>query len=200
MPTDVRQGAWQEAGQFCFHTHPIHDLAGSRLGIIGEGSIGQHVAALGRAFGMDVVFAAHKGVDGLGPLYTPWDEMLATSHVITLHCPADPEDAGHDRLAGVPADGPATVDREHRPRPSDRRERLCSTAVESGLVRGAGIDVTLPEPPPADSPLMRLAEHPNAIVTPHVAWASIEAQQALVDQMIETIELFESGAPRFAVT
>ena len=178
---DVRQGAWQDAGQFCFHTHPIHDLAGSRLGIIGEGSIGQQVAALGRAFGMEVVFAAHKGVDGLGPLYTPWDEVMATSHVITLHCPLTPKTRG---MIAMPefrqmAQRPLIVNtaRGHLIEEND-----LLAAVEAGLVSGAGIDVTLPEPPPVDSPLMRLAEHPNAIVTPHVAWASIEAQQALVDQ------------------
>lgn len=84
---DVLNGAWQRAGQFCFFSRPIHDLAGSRIGIIGEGSIGQAVAALARAFGMHVMFAAHKGVDGMGPLYTPFDQVIETADVITLHAP-----------------------------------------------------------------------------------------------------------------
>jgi glycerate dehydrogenase len=84
---DVIAGKLQEADQFCFFSHPINDLAGSVLGILGEGVIGQRVAKLGEAFGMRTLFAAHKGVSGLGPFYTPFDEVLATADVITLHCP-----------------------------------------------------------------------------------------------------------------
>jgi glycerate dehydrogenase len=91
---DVIAGRWQEADQFCFVTHPIGDLAGSALGIFGEGAIGQRVARLGEAFGMRAMFGAHKGVSGLGPLYTPFDEVLATSDVITLHCPLLPGTRG----------------------------------------------------------------------------------------------------------
>ena len=87
---DVIAGEWQRAGQFCFFSHPIGDLHGATLGIIGEGTIGQSVARLGQAFGMRTLFAAHKGVSGLGPLYTPWDEVLETSDVITLHAPLMP--------------------------------------------------------------------------------------------------------------
>ena len=87
---DVLAGEWETAGQFCFFTHPIRDLAGSRIGIIGEGAIGQAVAAIARGFGMEPVFAAHKGVDGLGPLYTPFEEVLETTDIITLHCPLTP--------------------------------------------------------------------------------------------------------------
>ena len=87
---DVIAGEWQRAGQFCFFNHPIRDLHGATLGIIGEGTIGQAVARLGQAFGMRTLFAAHKGVSGLGPLYTPFEEVLETSDVITLHAPLMP--------------------------------------------------------------------------------------------------------------
>jgi glycerate dehydrogenase len=68
-------------------------------------------------------------------------------------------------------------------------------ALDEGLLRGAGIDVTLPEPPPADGVLMRLATRTNVIVTPHVAWASDEAQQALADQLMDNVENFVAGRP-----
>jgi glycerate dehydrogenase len=68
-------------------------------------------------------------------------------------------------------------------------------ALDEGLISGAGFDVTLPEPPPADGPLMRIAKRSNVIVTPHVAWASDEAQQALADQLIDNIENFVVGKP-----
>ena len=72
-------------------------------------------------------------------------------------------------------------------------------ALDAGQIAGAGFDVTLPEPPPADSPLMRIASRPNVVVTPHVAWASREAIQALADQLVENIELFVAGKPRNTV-
>ena len=78
---DVIAGRWQASGRFCFFDHPIRDLAGARLGIVGEGVLGQRVAELARAFGMVPLFAAHKGRDGLGPLYTPWQEVLETCDV-----------------------------------------------------------------------------------------------------------------------
>lgn len=196
---DVRAGRWQASGQFCFHDHSIRDLAGATLGIIGEGAIGQEVAARARAFGMRVLFAAHKGRSGLGPLYTPWDEVLATSDVITLHCPLTPATEGllakaeFERMARQPlvlntARGPLIVE-------ADLEE-----ALDRGLVSGAGLDVTLPEPPEPDSVLMRLANRPDVIVTPHVAWASLEAQQVLADQLVQLIEAFVAGNPRNVVS
>ena len=105
----VLAGRWQESGQFCFFDHPIRDLAGARLGIIGEGVLGRRVAEIARAFGMVVMFAAHKGKTGLGPLYTPWREVLETSDVITLHSPLTKE----TRDAGVRGHEVPPADREH---------------------------------------------------------------------------------------
>jgi glycerate dehydrogenase len=196
---DVLAGEWQKAGQFCFFRHPIHDLAGARLGVIGEGELGQRVAEIARAFGMRPVFAAHKGKSGLGPLYTPWREVLETSDVITLHSPLIPETRGMIGLAEF---------RQMKLRPliiNTARgglvvEEDLEIALEEGLISGAGFDVTLPEPPPPDGPLMRIARRPNVIVTPHVAWASDEAQQALADQLIDNIERFVAGRPTNLVT
>jgi glycerate dehydrogenase len=196
---DVRRGAWQAAGQFCFFSHPIDDLHGSNLGIIGEGVLGQGVARLAQAFGMNVMFAAHKGKQGLGPLYTPFDEVLETADVLTLHCPLLPETRG---LLGMPE-----FRRMHR-RPvlvnASRGglvvEEDLERALDEGLLRGAAFDVALPEPPPADSTIMRLAARPDFILTPHVAWASAQAQQALADQLITNLERFVQGAPANVVS
>lgn len=87
----VRAGRWQESGQFCFFDFPIRDLAGSTLGVIGDGVLGQAVAAIGRALGMRVVMSAFKGRADMGMLYTPFDRVLAESDVITLHCPLLPQ-------------------------------------------------------------------------------------------------------------
>ena len=191
---DVIAGRWQQSGQFCFFDHPIHDLAGARLGIIGEGVLGQRVAEIAKAFGMVPLFAAHKGRSGLGPLYTPWDEVLATSDIITLHSPLTPQTRG---MIAMPEF------RSMRRKPllvNTARGGLVDEAdlvraLDEGLISGAGFDVVTGEPPAADNPLMRAANRPNVIVTPHVAWASEEAQQALADQLMDNIEYFIAGRP-----
>ena len=192
---DVISGRWQASGQFCFFDHPIHDLAGARLGILGEGVLGQRVADIAKAFGMVPLFAAHKGVIGLGPLYTPWQEVLETSDIITLHAPLT------DRTRHM-------IGRAEF-RAMKRRPLLINTArgglvdeaalveaLDEGLIAGAGFDVVEGEPPPPDSPLLRVADRRNVILTPHVAWASDEAQQALADQLMDNVEAFVAGAPR----
>jgi glycerate dehydrogenase len=196
---DVIAGEWQRAGQFCFFNHPIRDLYGSTLGIIGEGTIGQEVARLGQAFGMRTLFAAHKGVSGLGPLYTAFDEVLETSDVITLHAPLMP--ATRNLLAM-----PEFRKMQRRPllinasRGGLVHEADLVRALEEGLIAGAGFDCLSAEPPAADHPFRAILERPNVIVTPHVAWASEEAMQTLWDQLIGTIEGFARGAPRNVVS
>ena len=86
----VARGRWQEAAQFCYFDYPIRDLAGSTLGIIGDGALGKSVAKLGEAFGMRVLFSDYKGTTGMGPLYTPFGDVLRLSDVITLHSPLLP--------------------------------------------------------------------------------------------------------------
>lgn len=196
---DVRAGRWQAARQFCFHDHPIRDLSGSTIGIIGEGALGQGVAALARAFGMNVMFAAHKGVTGMGPLYTPWDDVLEKADVLSLHCPLIPATEGLLGMAEFEAMGrrPLIINTARGPLIVD--EDL-ERALERGLVSGAGLDVTMPEPPAMDSVFMRLAQRPDTIVTPHIAWASVEAQQALADQLVDLIEAYAAGAPRHVVS
>lgn len=196
---DVRHGEWQKAAQFCFFNHSIHDLHGSRIGIMGEGALGQGVADLARAFGMKILFAAHKGKNGLGPLYTPFEDVLETSDVITLHCPLLPETKGMIGMAEF---------RRMKRRPiivNAARgglivEEDLERALAEGLIAGAAIDVTMPEPPAKDSVLMRMLERPNFILTPHIAWASDEAQQVLADQLIDNVENFANGKPTNVVS
>ena len=191
---DVMDGKWQEANQFCFFTHPINDLAGSTLGIIGEGALGQGVARLGQAFGMRTLFAAHKGVKGLGPLYTPWDEVLETSDVISIHSPLMP--ATRNMIAA-----PEFAKMKRKPllincaRGGLVDETGLVAALDQGQISGVGFDCLTSEPPRADNPLLPILGRPNVIVTPHVAWASAEAMQTLWNQVIEHITNFKAGRP-----
>lgn len=190
----VIDGRWREAGQFCFHDYPIRDLRGSTLGIMGEGALGQGVADLARGFGMRVLFAAHKGVDGLGPLYTPWQQVLEEADILSLHAPLMP--ATRNMIAG-----PEFAAMKRRPliincgRGGLVDEADLVRALDEGQVSGIGFDCLTSEPPKPDDPLLSVLDRPNVIVTPHVAWASEEAQQTLWNQVIEHIENFRAGTP-----
>lgn len=194
----MRTGRWQASGQFCFFDHPIKDMAGSTLGIIGDGVLGQAVADLGRALGMRVIFAGFKGHSGQGMLYTPFEKTLAEADILTLHCPLTPETRN---MIGAPEF--ALMKRRplliNTARGGLVDEAAVGPALEAGQIGGAGFDVVSVEPPPADHPFMRLADRPDFILTPHVAWASDEAVQGLADQLIYNIEAFVRGEPRNVV-
>ncbi|HSV77843.1 MAG TPA: D-2-hydroxyacid dehydrogenase [Ramlibacter sp.] len=190
----VRDGRWQEAGQFCFFDHPIRDLAGSTLGIIGDGVLGQAVAQLGRALGMRVLFSGFKGHTGQGALYTPFEQTLRTADVLTLHCPLN---VGTHNMIGpaefaLMAKKPLVI---NTARGGLVDENAVGPALEAGHISGAAFDVVSVEPPPADHPFMRLLDRPDFILTPHVAWASDEAVQSLADQLMDNIEAFAEGTP-----
>ncbi len=195
----VVDGRWQQSGTFCYFDYPIANLAGSTLGIIGDGVLGKAVADIARAIGMKVLFSTYKGVEGMGPLYTPYEDVLRQSDIITLHLPLMPS----TRNMIGPADF-ALMERHplliNTARGGLVDEQALCDALRSGQISGAGFDVVTSEPPPADHPFMKLLELPNFILTPHVAWASLEAIQGLADQLMENITLFWQGTPRNVVT
>ena len=191
----VLKGRWQEAGQFCFFDHPIRDLAGSTLGVIGDGVLGKAVADLGKAFGMRVLFSDYKGTTGMGPLYTPFEQVLRQSDVITLHTPLIPTTRNMIGAAEF-----AVMERRplliNAARGGLVDEDALVEALREGRLAGAGFDVATIEPPPKDHVLMRLLEMPNFILTPHVAWASREAIQSLADQLVDNVDAFVAGKPK----
>lgn len=194
----VQRGRWAEADQFCFFDYPIRDLAGSTLGVIGNGALGKAVARMGEALGMKVLISAHKGRDDMGPPYTPFEQVLEQSDIITLHCPLTP--ATRNMI------GPAEfAQMKRRPllvntaRGGLIDENAVGAALEAGQIGGAAFDVVSVEPPPANHPFMRLLNRPDFILTPHVAWASQEAIQSLADQLVDNIDAFVRGEPRNVV-
>ncbi|UOM32610.1 D-2-hydroxyacid dehydrogenase [Acuticoccus sp. I52.16.1] len=190
---EVRDGAWQRAGQFCFFAQPIRDLRGATMGVIGAGGIGTRVGELAAAFGMNVLYSARRDQTPAGNR-VGFEEFLARADVISLHCPLRPDTRhllGAEAFAAMKR-SPIVI---NTARGALVDLEALESALDSGRVGGAGIDVASVEPPPADDILMRLAERPNVIVTPHVAWASDEAQQVLADQLVEVLEAYARNAP-----
>jgi glycerate dehydrogenase len=195
---DVENGVWNRSEQFCFFTHDIGDLHGATLGIIGEGAIGQATGAIGRAFGMRVLFADHPPPKMEGVTFTPLDQVLAEADVISLHCPLLPATRNL-----INAEAFRKMKRNalliNTARGGLVDEAALVQALELGLIAGAGFDVLTVEPPRNGNPLLDLRRS-NFILTPHVAWASDGAMQFLADQLIDNIELWCAGTPQHLVT
>ncbi len=195
---DVERGRWQEVDQFCFFDHPIHDLYGSTLGIFGEGVLGQGTARIARGFGMKVLFADHPGPKAPGVDFTPVDQVLAESDIISLHCPLTADSRNMFGLAQFRRMKRSAI-LINTARGGLVNEDDLVTALEEGIIGGAGFDVLSKEPPKEGNPLLDL-RLPNFILTPHVAWASDGAMQFLADQLIDNVEAFVRGSPVNTVT
>ncbi len=195
---DVEAGVWNRAEAFCFFDHPIGDLHGSTLGIVGEGAIGQGTAAIARGFGMKVLFADHEPPKAPGVEFTPLDEVLEQSDVLSLHCPLTPSTRhliGYEQMKRMKRS--ALLINTSRGGLVD--EQALIRALDEGLIAGAGFDVLTTEPPKNGHPLLDI-RRPNFILTPHVAWASDGAMQFLADQLIDNIERWAEGTPQHLVT
>ena len=187
---DVDAGLWQQSTRFCLLDHPIRDLAGSRLGIVGYGALGRKVAQLGRAFGMQISVTSRSPVDGEARL--PLDQLLAQCDVISLHLPLSAQTRNMIGAAQLAAMKPGAL-LINTARAGLVDEAALAQALQQGRI-SAGFDVLSEEPPRADNPLLSL-RRPNFVLTPHVAWASAGAMQTLADMLIDNVEAFAAGAP-----
>ncbi|PYI55133.1 D-2-hydroxyacid dehydrogenase [Paenibacillus flagellatus] len=190
----ARSGEWAGSPDFCFTRAPLTELAGKTMGIIGFGAIGQQVARIAQAFGMDVIASATrpKTVAGLERVrMASNDEVFAAADVVSLHCPLTP---ATERL--VNARTLALMKRTafliNTSRGGLIAERDLAEALEAGTIAGAGVDVLSKEPPEADNPLLAA---PNCLVTPHIAWATLEARRRLMDTAVGNVAAFVAGAP-----
>lgn len=189
----VRAGRWQQANQFSVLDHPIRELEGRVMGIVGFGALGRAVARVAEAFGMQVQLANRPGgpaTDGRHDL----DDMLPRLDVLSLHCPLTDATrglVGAARLARMKPD--AVLINTARGALVDTR--ALAEALRNGRLGGAGIDVLEQEPPPADHPLLDPAIS-NLIVTPHVAWAARESRQRCLDELARSVASFLAGGRR----
>jgi glycerate dehydrogenase len=194
---DVEAGLWQASTRFCLLDHPIADLAGSRLGIVGYGALGRKVAALGRAFGMTICVTARSKLPDDDIVQLPLDELLRTCDVVTLHVPLSDATRNMVGAAELATMKPGAV-LINTARGGLVDEAALAEALNTGAI-SAGFDVLSTEPPAPGNPLLGL-RLPNFILTPHTAWASAGAQQILADMLVDNIEAYVAGSPRNVVT
>ena len=194
----VQAGRWSAGPDFSYWDGTLVELAGLTLGIVGYGAIGQAVAAVGRAFGMEIL-ACRRNASGLiaeGGAYVDLDRLFSESDVVSLHCPLTPATEGlvnATRLARMrssaylinTARGPLV------------QEADLAAALNSGRIAGAGLDVLAVEPPLPGNPLLSAR---NCVITPHIAWATRAARERLIAATAANIEAFLAGTPQNVVT
>ena len=188
----VVAGAWQAADQFCFFNRPILELSESVLGLIGTGAIAKSVAQRAKAFGMKVIFHSPSGRPGIESV--PLAKLLQEADVVSCHTPLNARTLGLICRETLRLMKPTSIIINTARGEIVEGEALLE-AIEAGWIAGAGIDVAPVEPPPRDSPWMRLASLPNVIVTPHVGFAGMQTQRRLCEATIANIEAFLRGEP-----
>ncbi len=204
---NTEQGLWQTSTTFCYHGNGITELARKTLGIIGYGSLGQSVEKLAQAFGMKVLIAERKEINELSELRTGrtlFSDVLKHSDIITLHCPQT-KDTEHLVNKGflVQMKKGAMLINSARGALIDNKALL--RALKSNTIAYAVLDVLEQEPPPKDHLLLNAINAPlnndksdsakldNLKITAHIAWASFEAQQQLIELIAENISTFKQG-------
>jgi len=194
---EVRAGEWQAQGNFCLLNHPIREIAGKTLGIVGAGELGRGVARVAECFGMKVLFAQRPGSTHSLPGRVPLRELLPQVDILSLHVPLAENTRnliGPGELALMKPD--ALLINTARGGIVD--EQALAEALRREHLGGAGIDVLAQEPPRDDNPLLA-DDIPNLILTPHTAWASREARQRLLEEIARNITAFRRGEARNCV-
>ncbi len=190
---DVRSGLWAKSEHFCLLDHPIRELQGKTLGIIGYGELGKAVAKVAEAFGMRILLAKRDAHDQREARLS-LSELLPQVDVLSLHCPLT--DANHGligktELALMKSD--AVLINTARGGLVDEMALL--EALQAKRLAGAALDVLEQEPPVSEQRLIE-ADLANLIITPHIAWASVESRQRLMDEVAKNIAAFAAGHPR----
>ena len=186
-----REGRWSSNPDFCYWDTQLWELAGKTIGIVGLGNIGMRVATIARYFGMDVFAFTSKNSADLpeGIQKTTLDGLFAVSDIVSLHCPltADTRHLINRESLEKMKEGSILINTGRGPLVD---EEAVAEALASGHLGGYGADVMIDEPPSPNNPL--LAQR-NAFITPHIAWATREARQRLMDICVRNVKAFIEG-------
>ena len=186
----VRSGAYSRNPVHVDYAHPFTELSGKTLGIVGMGAIGQKVAAIGKAFGMEVIYFSTSGTGHCKDYPSvSLTELLQRADVISIHAPYNERTAGLIGYAQMQQMKPTAV-LVNTGRGGIAVEADLARALDEGLLAGAGLDVYVKEPLPADSPLMHMQHPERLLLTPHIAWYSREARARLAHEMAKNIQVF----------
>ena len=184
----VKQGAWSESKTFCLFNYPITELAGKTLGLVGYGALAKSVERLALAFDMKVLVAEHKGATRIRSGRVPFEQAIAEADVLSLHCPLNDKTRAlisFEELAEMKPNAFLI----NTARGGIVNEGALIQALEQRQIAGAAMDVLTQEPPAKSHPF--IASMPeNLIITPHIAWASLEARQRLLAKLVENIQHF----------
>ena len=193
---DVRAGKWAEQDQFCLLDYPMYELKGKKLVIVGYGEIGQSVAHMAEAFGMEILVASSRpNQDSFGIVdRRPLEELLPIADAITFHCPLTDATRNLIDAPQLKAMKPSALI-INTARGGLVNEAALAQALKDGEIGGAGIDVITVEPPTAGNPLID-SEIKNLILTPHCAWGPDETRQRLLNEVVSNVEAFLSGESR----
>ena len=194
----VADGEWQESSMPFLLNHPIRELSAMTLGIVGHGTLGQGVADIGRAFGMEVLVAARPGATTIPDGRHAFEDVLAGADAISLHCPLNRETRNlmSAEQFGQMKKGAFLV---NTARGGLVDSAALVKALETGHLAGASVDVLPHEPPVDGDPLLDYTGK-NLIVTPHIAWASDEARQNAIDELAANTRAFLAGESRNHIT
>ncbi len=191
---DVKSGKWTNCEDFSFTSSPQIEIAGKTLGIVGFGKIGQKVAGIGKAFGMNIIFYAPSKKQGFKKFaqQVTLSEVFKQSDYVSINCPLTPENEGfvNRDLLGVMKPGAFLVNTGRGPLIN---EADLADSLNSKKIAGAGLDVLSTEPPKADNPLLKAK---NCYITPHIAWATFEARTRLMNIAVQNLKSFIEGAPQ----
>ncbi len=188
---EVRNGKWTRNPDFCYWDTRLFELAGKKMGIVGLGHIGMSVARVAHAFGMEVLAFTSKSKDQLEDYIMPVDKefLFRKSDILTLHCPLTPETRHFVNKEMLSLMQPSAI-LINTGRGPLIDEQAVADALNSRALFAAGIDVTATEPPSADNPLLTAV---NCHITPHIAWATLEARTRLMQIAVRNIQSFLKG-------
>lgn len=190
----IQGGRWQQDGNFSFWLKPLYELAGKKFGVIGLGRIGQATARLAAAFGMKLVAASRtqKPVDNFPEFeWMSIEEVFSTADIVSLHCPQNESTKGMvDRVLLSKMKTNAILINTARGGLVDETD--LAEALNLGQIAGALLDVVSEEPISEDNPLLTAR---NCLLTPHLAWTTIEARQRLMQTTADNIQAFLNGEP-----